>query len=286
MMFGCKITTLGIGLGATALALAACDVDDDKPVDPRHASDPQPWEDGMQEDDGDDGMQEEDGGDDGMQDEGDDGMQEEDGGDDEGCNDDDHPDEDDGGDDGMNPPGGDCSPIAPFDLNQLNDVYVESEEEVIVDCHGGAGYETSTWRNQDPAQAQLWVGAVYQTRDDHAFNYHPMGAGTVSWTRPGNNVLVLGSYEPTTWDLEVSGDGELQTVIAIGYHTQVVNAPEGVEVVTHAWVDGDCYFECGYSLPGDGGGCEGEDLVALAEHLTGRILTGFDGCYDATEFSY
>ncbi len=277
-----KLSVVGLGFASLALVFTACDMGSGEPVESRHASDPQPQDKVPPE--GDDG-----------EDEGEDWVEDEAGEDgDEGCNDTDHPgddggDEDEGGDDqgdGMGEEGGEeCSTPAPFDLDALAD-YEAVDENVITDCDVGGGYGVSSWRASEPQEAQLWVSGVYQTRSDHSFNNHPMGDGAVSWSRPGDNVLVLGAYEPTTWDVEVVEGGELYKVIAIGYHTQIVNAPDGVEVLTFSHADGDCYFECGYALPGEGGGCEGEDLVGLAEHLTGRTLTGFDGCYDATNFAY
>ena len=35
---------------------------------------------------------------------------------------------------------------------------------------------------------------------------------------------------------------------------------------------------CGY--------CDTSEFVAIAESLTGRTATGYDGCYHATEFAY
>jgi hypothetical protein len=113
-----------------------------------------------------------------------------------------------------------------------------------------------------------------------------VGEGFVSWSMPGSNVLVVSSYEPTHWTLELAPGGELERIVAIGYHVQTVDAPEGVIVETYALEAGDCLWSCGYSLPGQGGGCEGVELVAAAEHVTGLDLYAFDGCYDATTFTY
>ncbi len=96
---------------------------------------------------------------------------------------------------------------------------------------------------------------------------------------------MLSSYEPTTWTIELTEGAELGKIVTIGSHDQLVVAPESIEVESQGYLQGGC-FDCGYALPGDGGGCEGEDLVGLAESLTERELTAFDGCYVATDFTY
>jgi hypothetical protein len=39
---------------------------------------------------------------------------------------------------------------------------------VITDCDVEAGYEVSSWRATSVGATKLWVGGVYQTRDDHS----------------------------------------------------------------------------------------------------------------------
>jgi hypothetical protein len=161
-----------------------------------------------------------------------------------------------------------------------------ADEEVILDCNHGAGYGVSSWRSSEPSSPRLWVGGVYETRSDHSFEHHPVGAGTVEWAVPGQNVLVLGAYEPTSWTLTVAPGGALERVIVTGYHAQTVQAPAGVVVETYSLEADGGDWACGFALPGDGGGCEGEELVAFAERVTGLELYAFDGCYHATMFEY
>jgi hypothetical protein len=261
-------------LGSLALAFAACDRGPDDTLDRNaFANDGDASNDDVvppEEDDDDD--------DDEDEDEDDEGGEEEDGGDD-GCEDEGGVGEESGGG------GYGCDPIASFDLDRLAQ-YVEGDNGVIVDCSVDQGYSVSSWRAAAPGEEQLWVAGVYETRGDHGFDYHPMGAGTVTWSQPGDNVLVLGAYEPTTWTVTVEAGASLSRIIAIGYHEQIVDAPEGVEIEVHTIDGGMCEFACGYALPGDGGGCDGEVLIGVAEHLSGRTMTAFDGCYQATEFAF
>lgn len=156
---------------------------------------------------------------------------------------------------------------------------------VITDCDVEAGYEVSSWRAVDPSSPRLWVGGVYETRDDHDLDHHPRGSGTVTWAIPGDNVLVLGAYEPVDWTITVGPGGALTRVIATGYYVPTVTAPEGVAVEIHAHEAGTSWA-CGHALPGGGGGCEGEEIVAFAMQATDLPLHAFDGCYHASAFEY
>ncbi len=158
----------------------------------------------------------------------------------------------------------------------------------VVDCDTGTESGVSWWRADDPDAAleRLWVAGVYQTRSDHTIGHHPTGHGSVSWSIPGANVLVLSAYEPTDWTVTLAGGGQLSRVVATGHHAQSIDAPPGVVVETLAHVDGVSDYACGYAVPGNGGGCEGEELVAFAQQHTGLSVAGFDGCYDATEFVF
>lgn len=155
----------------------------------------------------------------------------------------------------------------------------------VLDCDFPGGYGLTAVRTGEEGPPRLWITGVYQTHSDHSGGNHPTGAGHVQFDLPGENVLVVSSYEPVDWTIELGPDAELSRVIAIGYHEQTVDAPEGVLVETFSYETGD-EPECGYSLPGDGGGCEGEDLVAWAEAHTELTMSGFDGCYDASQFHY
>ncbi len=155
----------------------------------------------------------------------------------------------------------------------------------VLDCDFPSGYEVTAVRTGEEGPPRLWITGVYQTHGDHSFGKHPAGEGHVQFDLAGDNVLVVSSYEPAEWTIELGPDAQLSRVIAIGYHEQTVVAPEGVIVETFSHDSGD-EPKCGYSLLGYGGGCEGEDLVAWAEAHTGLTMTGFDGCYDASQFRY
>lgn len=129
---------------------------------------------------------------------------------------------------------------------------------------------------------EVQVVGVYQTRSDHSGGYHPIGTGRVRVDRPGRQTLVLSSYEPTNWKIEVGPGVQLQAVYATGYHAQTVELPAGVTVpvVTTSHETGGDFISCGFRYPGDTGGCNTPGLLAWATQQTGKPLTSFRGCYD------
>ncbi len=149
-----------------------------------------------------------------------------------------------------------------------------------------AGGNRSWWRAEPVEDERLWIAGIYQSRSDHSGNYHPQGSVDVDWSLAGSNTLVLSSYEPTEWTVSLTGDGALDRVILTGYHAQAINAPEGVDVEVHTYEQGGTFMACGFSVPGDGGGCEGVELVRFAQNRTGLPVSGFDGCYESTSFSF
>ncbi len=122
---------------------------------------------------------------------------------------------------------------------------------------------------------EVHVISVYETRSDHSGGYHPTGEGRVTIERPGDHVLVLSAYEPTDWKVTLAPGVQIQQVVLIGYHAQTVdlNVP-----VTHG-------TGCGYSYPYNGGGCDTDQLLALAQAHAGADLTSFHGCYHASQWT-
>ena len=102
-------------------------------------------------------------------------------------------------------------------------------------------------------------------------------------------VLALSSYEPVEWNLQVSPDTTLISVLINGYHTQsVVGLPPGVpvEIRSHEQQSGNFGAACGYEYPyTNGGGCDTNALVTGLQQFTGLSLTSFAGCYQKSSFT-
>lgn len=151
----------------------------------------------------------------------------------------------------------------------------------IVDCgSGGGGYEANLVRNGLVDGPQLWVAGVYETHGNHSAGNHPPGEAFVTFGLPGDNVLVLSSYEPVDWTVDLAEGGQLSRVIVNGYHEQTVNAPSGVPVEVFGLVAQAPPYHFGWVLPED------QEYVDWAQSHTGRNMNGFDGCYQATTFVY
>ena len=66
------------------------------------------------------------------------------------------------------------------------------------------------------------VLSCYEARSDHGFNYHPTGYSTVDISATGQSsrpiVLVLVSYEPIEWTLNIPSQIVIDTVIVVSYY--------------------------------------------------------------------
>jgi hypothetical protein len=123
---------------------------------------------------------------------------------------------------------------------------------------------------------EVHVIGVYETHGNHGGCDHPTGDAHVSIERPGNHVLVLSAYEPTSWHVTLAPGVTIQSISLIGYEQQTVDLP-GVPVIHGSG--------CGYSYPYNGGGCDTNQLIQLAEAQAGAPLTSFHGCYQASDWT-
>lgn len=151
---------------------------------------------------------------------------------------------------------------------------------VIQDCAGSPTFQART-----PAGGpRLWVLGQYEGKHDPS-DASPSD-NEVEWSLPGSNVLVVSAYSPATWRITLSEGAALDRVIVLGYHEQIVHVDKSVKVsvYTHELLPGT--YACGYSMPYNGGGCDTGELIDMAKSLTGLPLTGFDGCYRASDYAY
>lgn len=101
--------------------------------------------------------------------------------------------------------------------------------------------------------------------------------------------LVLMSYEPVTWQLEVSPITRLNKVILAGYHGQdVAGLPSGVAVEARTYEPSPC-SECtrqsGYFYAYRSGSREYEKAIKAIEGITGLGPTSFQGVYQSGRFA-
>lgn len=146
------------------------------------------------------------------------------------------------------------------------------------DCGSGDAGTGSGAHTPGTCDVEVDVIAVYQptTCDDEH----------VAIDKAGDHVLVLSSYEHAKWTVDVAAGAHVDRVFAIGYHEQevVVNqdgAPADVQL--SFLPDGE--FQCGYSWPYDGEGCDTNGLLEYAERVTGQDVQSFHGCYQANDWT-
>lgn len=144
----------------------------------------------------------------------------------------------------------------------------------------------SSYVNPVPTSPALIILSVYETRSDHSFGYHPQGTANVHVVNQGTAslTLVLSSYEPTLWNLNVDAGVNLSKIILNGYSAQSISGASGISVVNKSGV-GNYFSACAYKWPSDTGGCNTPGLVSGAQNFTGLTLTSFTAVYRATDFT-
>jgi hypothetical protein len=134
-----------------------------------------------------------------------------------------------------------------------------------------------------PPCPELHIVGIYESRSDRG-GMPPGGSTHIRFARPGDNVLVLSSYEPTQWKVELAPGAALSRVILSGYHDQAVTLPAGIPVEIRTYeIRGTYLGAYGYAWPFSDGGSDTPMLVKEVEALTSRKLTSFHGCYRLTD---
>lgn len=165
-------------------------------------------------------------------------------------------------------------------------VVAQAATITINDPATSSGYSVSSYNNPSPTIPQLLVIGVYETRSDHSYNYHPQGTASVNILNQGTAplTLVLSSYEPTLWNLNVAAGVSINEVILNGYHSQQVSGASGITVTDRSGL-GNYFSACAYAWPSSTGGCDTPGLISGVEAYTGLTLTAFSGTYRATDFT-
>ena len=128
-----------------------------------------------------------------------------------------------------------------------------------------------------PPDAKVLAVGIYEAADGvHSFR-GPRKAGTVQvfvMKSAHPIVLVLSSYEPVTWSLQLQNGAKVSHVLLSGYHaSQVYGAPDAhIESIgtQHAYRRGSPEFET---------------LDGLVRQFTGKRIGSFQGAYSGTSFS-
>jgi hypothetical protein len=150
----------------------------------------------------------------------------------------------------------------------------------IHDCATAAGYTVSDYLKPDPAGPELFIFGIYESSGNHSAS----GQAHVTVSRTSPHILVLSSYEATQWNVTVTSVAGLERIILNGYEGQTVTGvPAGIPVEDRS---GPGFLAaCAYVWPSDDQGCNTPGLVWGLRSLTSREVTGFSGCYRATQFA-
>ena len=107
--------------------------------------------------------------------------------------------------------------------------------------------------------------------------YDPPADTTVVVSRQGKQALVLSAHGPTTWHVKVGPGVVLEHIYAVGYHTQQVDAPPGIDVITESHDDGGADAN-GYIWPS----ANASHLLELVAARVHHEATSFHGCERAS----
>jgi hypothetical protein len=126
---------------------------------------------------------------------------------------------------------------------------------------------------------ELNVIGIYQPHTQEG------GEAQVRVVSGGPMVLVLSSYHRTHWNVTVEADAVIERLLLTGYEFQTASAPDGFDVESLVFQEGDTSWATGHTWPYDGGGSDTSELFALAEAYADRKLTAFLGCYAGADFT-
>lgn len=108
-------------------------------------------------------------------------------------------------------------------------------------------------QTEEPEESTTYDGVVavgiyegtYSASNPRVFQGHVEGTVNVNVTGDNgtNRTLVLSSYEPVNWVLNVQSGVEIPAIIVTGYHkSRVTNVPSGTYVTYQSYADGGKYF--------------------------------------------
>jgi hypothetical protein len=135
------------------------------------------------------------------------------------------------------------------------------------------GYEYHEYFDTSSFSPELHIVGVYEPT--------PIDSPIlVQVNRPGDNKLVLNSYEPVHWIVETSAGAEVSEIVLTGYNDHMVSGSGA----SSATVSEAYWAACAYEWPSDTGGCDTPGLVAAAEEYFDLTMQSFRACYHRNMF--
>lgn len=139
---------------------------------------------------------------------------------------------------------------------------------------------------------EVHVIGVYETNSNHSFGSHPTGFADVrvKYNQPGPMqpiTLVLSSYEPNEWRLNIDPAAVIETIVLNGYYAQSVTGAGGIPIVNRSNSPGGhaTLGNYAYRWPLSTGGSSTQGLLVAVENLLGTRISSFTGTYRAASFT-
>jgi hypothetical protein len=158
-------------------------------------------------------------------------------------------------------------------------------------AHGDQDCTSRYYRYQpEPraATAELHVVGVYGGPEVHGDGGGgPRPTVHVHVARPGREIaLVLTAYDPVDWTVTLEPGTRLRQVVLAGYHAQRASRPVDAPLDIYSYEDnrqlpGSSGYDYGYEWPS----WKAQELVNVAQRLTGLPLASFRGCNHASRFA-
>ncbi|MFP6895703.1 MAG: hypothetical protein VCA38_03815 [Roseibacillus sp.] len=134
----------------------------------------------------------------------------------------------------------------------------------------------------------ICIIGVYETQ-----GIHPQGTANVHVRYDDSRpmiplTLVLSSYEPTLWILDLAPGAVVAQIILNGLHPHEVANAGSIPVMNFSGPgsNGPRYLSaCAYRWPSDNQGCNTPALVSGVQSLLGHPISAFSGVYRATDFT-
>lgn len=156
----------------------------------------------------------------------------------------------------------------------------QDEKSTVINNPSGTVYEYNP--TQIEQSTDLFILSVYEASSVHG----SMAPANVTISNGGSKplILVLSSYEPVNWNLNIAAGVNIQEIIINGYNAHNISGVDSA-LVTDKSGSGNYLAACGYSYPYNGQGCDTDLLFSGLTNYTGLSVSSFAGTYRANDFT-
>jgi hypothetical protein len=161
-----------------------------------------------------------------------------------------------------------------------------SAATITVDTFDPNQGPVTSYYSPQPESPEVHLIGVYQGTSSHI----SPGAITVHVAPPSNQamvpmVLVLSSYLPETWTLDVHAGAQISEIVLNGFGGAQTIIGSGAIPVINRSPGVNSLGAYAYAWPSATGGSDTPALVTAVQNLVGSPLTSFTGAYQVSEVS-